>query len=112
MMLIDSIHYFMTVEYAIFLILAILTIFAFRKNNLEVIKARAFLDKNFLNNNFIFIILSGSILAIHEFFNMGYENGILQYSYQTISEGLEDLSLIFLILWMYAWWRLETKKVK
>ncbi len=76
-MFIDSNHYLITVEYIIFITLALLTILEMRKLKIEVFKARAFLDKNFLFMNLVFIIIAGSLLAVHEFIEMSIENGVL-----------------------------------
>ena len=110
-MFIDSNHYLITVEYIIFITLAVLTILEMRKTKIEVFKARAFLDKNFLSMNFVLIIIAGSILAVHEFIEMSIENGSFNYSYHIYNEGLENLGLIFLILWMYSWLRLGRGKI-
>ncbi len=112
MALIDSNHYFIVIEYMIFFILALLTIFSFKKKNLDVIKARAYLYKNFIVNNFIYILFAGSLLAVHEFFEIGEENGYLGDSYHIFSEGMENLALVLLIVWMYSWFRLTKPNVK
>lgn len=109
-MFIDSNHYFITVEYIIFITLAVLTILEMRKLKMEVFKARAFLAKDFLYMNFVLIIIAGSFLAVHEFIEMSIENGSLNYSYHIYNEGLESLGLIFLIFWMYCWLKLGRGK--
>ncbi len=109
-MFIDSNHYLITVEYIIFFTLAVLTILEMRKSKIEVFKARAFLDKNFLFRNFVLVIIAGSFLAVHEFIEMSIENGFINYSYHIYTEGLENLAFIFLIFWMYSWFRLGRGK--
>lgn len=110
-MIIDPNHYLISIEYIIFITLAVLTILEMRKSKIEVFKARAFLDKNFIFMNFVFIIIAGSFLAVHEFIEMSIENGFFKYSYHIYNEGLENLGLIFLILWMYYWLRLGRGKI-
>ena len=110
MMLIGSNHYLITVEYIILIILAVLTIIEMRKTDFEIFKARAFLDKNFLFMNFVLILIYGSFLVVHEFAEMYIENGLLNNSYYIITEGLENLGFVFLIFWMYSWWKLGRKK--
>jgi len=109
MMLIGSNHYLITVEYIILIILAVLTIIEMRKTDFEIFKARAFLDKNFLFMNFVLILIYGSFLVVHEFAEMYIENGLLNNSYYIITEGLENLGFVFLIFWMYSWWKLGRK---
>ena len=109
-MFIDSNLYLITIEYIIFITLAVLTILEMRKMKIEVFKARAFLDKNFLSMNFVLIIIAGSILAVHEFIEMSIENGYFNYSYHIFTEGIENLGIIFLIFWMYSWFRLGRGK--
>jgi hypothetical protein len=109
-MFIDSNHYLITVEYIIFITLAVLTILEMRKTKIEVFKARAFLDKNFLIMNFGLIIIAGSFFAVHEFIEMSIENGLINYSYHILNEGIENVVIILLIFWMYCWLKLVRGK--
>ena len=109
-MFVDSNHYVITVEYIILITLAVLTILELRKTKFAVIKARAFLDENFLLMNFGLIIIAGSFFVVHEFIELSIENGIFNYSYHIFIEVLENLGIIFLIFWMYSWLRLGRGK--
>lgn len=109
MVFVDPNHYLITLEYTILFILSVSTILSFRKMNIDVIKARVFLNKGFLFKNFSFIITAGLLLGSHEMIEIAYENGFLASRYHIFSEGLENMSLIFLILWVYTWWKLRTK---
>lgn len=91
------------IGYTIFLILAALLLIKFKKMNLEIIRARIFLKKDILFKNFSYVIIAGSFLAFHEFIHIGIANGIVPYSYDLLSESLETMSLILLIMWMYTW---------
>lgn len=84
--------------------------------DIDVIKARAFLDKKFLVKNWIYIFLAGAFLAIHQFFdflmsvNYSYMmNGwVIQLS--MLSEILEFFVLVFLTILAYDWFTILYKK--
>lgn len=92
-----------TLGFSIFLVLAIYTTFALMRTNKELVRARAFLKKDFIIKNLIYVTIAGSLLAIHEFIEMLIQENILSPSFSLFSESIEALSLIFLLLWMLIW---------
>ena len=69
----------------------------------SIFGARLFLKTDVLFKNFSYVVIAGSFLAFHEFMHIGIVNGIVPYSYDNLSESLETMSLILLIMWMYTW---------
>jgi len=92
--------------YGIFLVLAVLTCIKFRKTNIEFIRARIFLKKDFIEKSFQYIIISASLLSLHEFINISTENMLIPNSYHLLSESMEAISILFLVSWMYSWRKL------
>ena len=91
------------IGYILFLILAVLLLIKLKKTNLELIRARIFLKKDVIFKNFAYVMIAGSFLAFHEFFHISISNGFVPQSYGILSESLETMSLIFLIMWMHTW---------
>lgn len=98
--------------YALFIILAVSTILTFRKTNIEFIRARIFLKKDFIIKSFLYIIISGSLLSLHEFINISTENMLIPNSYHMLSESMEAISILFLVLWVYSWRKLIYENTK
>lgn len=89
--------------YAIFLVLAVVLLIKARVKDLQFIRARVFLKKDFLINNLVLITAAGTLLAVHEFVKIGFIYGIVSNEFSTFGELLETFSLLFLIFWMYSW---------
>lgn len=98
------------VGFALFLILAVSTLIKFRKMNIEFIRARIFLKKDFILKNFLNIVIAGSLLAFHEFIHIGAQRKLITNSYNLLAESMEAISLLFLVLWVYSWRKLMHEK--
>ncbi|HIH45348.1 MAG TPA: hypothetical protein HA257_09870 [Candidatus Methanoperedenaceae archaeon] len=92
--------------FVVFIVLALMILRRAVNMDIQYIRARVFLDKNFLVNNLLLILASGVLLAFHEFFSIGQKNGFVPSGLDIFSEVLEKLSLWFLIAWMYSWRKL------
>ncbi len=78
----------------------------------EILKARVFLDKNFLERNWLYIFLSGATLTFHQFLGilmplneMATKGWIFQ-----VSSIAESAVLVFLVILAYEWFILIHKK--
>ncbi len=70
----------------------------------DLLKARVFLDKNFLEKNWLLVFLSGASLTIHqslEFITLS--NYFTSEWLETLSEAFEFMVLIFLVILAYMW---------
>ncbi len=73
----------------------------------DVLKARVFLDKMFLEKNWIYVFLTGASISIHQSLEfMMASNYILNDWAELSSEILEFLALVFLIILAYEWFKL------
>ncbi len=84
-----------------------------KKLSIEVIKGRVFLNKKFLERNWLYIFLTGAVLSIHQSLDLARslelisDGGILH----GLSEIFEFLTLVFLVVLAYEWFRvLHLKK--
>lgn len=98
--------------YCIFLVLAVTTFLTFRKNNIDFIRARIFLKKDFIVKSFLYIIISGTLLSLHEFIHISTENMLIPNSYNLLSESMEAISILFLVLWVYSWRKLMHENIR
>ncbi len=83
-----------------------------RNIDMDILKARVFLNKKFLETNWRYVFLSGTSLTAHQFMGflmqLNIITGDLIYS---LSEFLEFMALVFLIILAYEWLVLiSTKK--
>ncbi|VVB92301.1 Uncharacterised protein [uncultured archaeon] len=72
----------------------------------DLLKARVFLNINFLEKNWLLVFLSGASLTIHqslEFLNSS--NYFISDWLETLSEILEFMALVFLIILAYEWFK-------
>jgi hypothetical protein len=75
-----------------------------RNIDMDILKARVFLNKKFLETNWRYVFLSGASLTAHQF--MGF---LIQLNFITgdlissLSEILEFMSLVFLLILAYEW---------
>jgi hypothetical protein len=82
------------------------------KLNFEVIKARVFLNKKFLEKNWVYVFLTGAAVSLHQSlelaksFKLISETGLL-YSF---SEILAFLSMVFLVALAYEWLKMVSLK--
>ena len=82
--------------------------------DIDVLKARVFLNKKFLKRNWRYIFLSGASQAIHQFVEL-----LLSLNYlaktplvEQISGILEIMALGFLVLLTYEWYIVLKPKTK
>lgn len=83
-----------------------------RDIDMDILKARVFLNKKFLETNWRYVFLSGASLTGHQFIGflmqLNFITGDLIYS---LSEILGFIALVFLIVLAYEWLVLiSTKK--
>lgn len=75
-----------------------------RNIDMDILKARVFLNKKFLETNWKYVFLSGASLTAHQFIvflmQLNFITGDLIYS---LSEILEFLALVFLLILAYEW---------
>lgn len=72
----------------------------------NVIKARVFLDKKFLEKNWAYVFLAGLSITIHQLMDfLGNNFDISNYAYEFISELTEFLALLFLVVLAYEWYK-------
>ncbi|MCZ7381854.1 MAG: hypothetical protein O8C64_09875 [Candidatus Methanoperedens sp.] len=75
-----------------------------KNTDMDILKARVFLNKKFLEKNGRYVFLSGASLAAHQF--MGF---LIQLNFitgdliSTLSEILNFMSLVFLLILAYEW---------
>lgn len=73
----------------------------------NVLKARVFLDKMFLERNWLYVFLTGASISIHKAIELLMASDyILNDWVESLSEIFEFLSLVFLIILAYEWFRL------
>jgi hypothetical protein len=73
----------------------------------DVLKARVFLDKMFLEKNWIYVFLTGASIAVHQFLDfMILSNYIVNDWAEFLSQTLEFLGLLFLVILVYEWFKL------
>ncbi len=79
-----------------------------KNTDMDVLKARVFLNKKFLEKNWIYVFLSGASLATHQSIDF-----LLSINYITgtgwidrLSEFLELTALVFLVILAYEWFRI------
>lgn len=79
-----------------------------RKLDIEVIKGRVFLNKKFLEKNWLYVFLAGAALTLHQSIelvrssNLISDNGLLY----VLSEIFLSLTLVFLVILAYEWFRI------
>ncbi len=75
-----------------------------RNIDMDVLKARVFLNKKFLEKNWWYVFLTGASLTAHQFIGflmqLNFITGDLIYS---LSEILEFMALVFLMVLAYEW---------
>lgn len=75
--------------------------------DMDVLKARVFLDKKFLEKNWMYVFSSGASLTAHQFLEfMRQMNYIAGDLVRELSEVLEFLALVFLVVLAYEWFRI------
>ncbi|HEY9245581.1 MAG TPA: hypothetical protein VIO11_01925 [Candidatus Methanoperedens sp.] len=73
----------------------------------DVLKARVFLDKMFLEKNWIYVFLTGASISVHQTLEfLLASNYIVNDWAGYFSEILEFFALVFLIVLAYEWFRL------
>lgn len=85
-----------------------------RNIDMDVLKARVFLNKKFLEKNWWYVFLTGAALTAHQFLVfLMHVNYIINDYIGPISEALEFMALLFLVILAYEWHILiRTKKDK
>lgn len=75
--------------------------------DMEVLKARVFLNKKFLERSWIYVFLAGASLTAHQTIGVVVEFGLIQGSelIHLVSELLEFITLAFLVILAYEWFK-------
>lgn len=78
----------------------------------DVIKARVFLNKKFIERNWLYVFLAGASLTSHQLIKfLTSENYVTSIWLSQFSYFMEFLVLVFLILLAYEWYKvLRVKK--
>ena len=74
---------------------------------MDLLKARVFLNKKFLERNWIYVFLAGASLTAHQALGVLVEFSIIEtyYSIHLVSELLEFATLAFLVVLAYEWFK-------
>ncbi len=77
-----------------------------QKMDINIIKARVFLNRKFLVKNWQYIFLSGASQATHQFIDFSVIMNFIGDSFliETISNFLELMALGFLVLLAFEWY--------
>lgn len=82
-----------------------------RNTDKDILKARVFLNKKFLEKNGRYVFLSGSSLAIHQFIGFLIQlNFITGDLIDSLSEILEFMAIVFFLMLAYEWFVLISAK--
>jgi hypothetical protein len=75
--------------------------------DMDLLKARVFLNKKFLERNWIYVFLAGASLTAHQALGLLGESGFIETSYSIylVSEILEFATLAFLVVLAYEWFK-------
>ncbi len=77
-----------------------------KKIDKDTLKARVFLNKNFLEKNWLYVFFSGAFLTIHlslEFLTSS--NYFISEWLEMLSKILEFMALVFLVILAYEWFK-------
>ncbi|MDD5473563.1 MAG: hypothetical protein PHU34_05375 [Candidatus Methanoperedens sp.] len=81
--------------------------------NMNIVKARIFLDKRFLEKNWIYILLAGATMTVRQILFLiffPYDNfAIISTSFFVVSELLELIIFIILVALAYEWFKILIK---
>ncbi|MCX9085099.1 MAG: hypothetical protein OIN87_09920 [Candidatus Methanoperedens sp.] len=79
-----------------------------QKMDMDIIKARVFLNRKFLKRNWQYIFLSGASQVTHQFLDVSIFMNYAGETFltDTISSFLELMALVFLVLLTYQWYNL------
>lgn len=89
--------------------LSIKSLESWKENDSDIIKARVFLNKSFLNNNFkitlalVWIIIG--LVSIHSIMEYLKFNGSIFYGFDLIYYGVLPLAMLSLVLITYMWFK-------
>lgn len=73
----------------------------------DVLKARVFLDKKFLEKNWIYVFLTGASITIHKSLELLMASGYILNDWIELLSGFFEFSaLVFLIILAYEWFKL------
>ncbi|VVB96894.1 Uncharacterised protein [uncultured archaeon] len=82
-----------------------------RNIDMDILKARVFLNKKFLETNWGYIFLSGASFTVHEFLDFLIRLNYTTSSYiESLSEVFEFLAMLFLVILAYEWFVLVSAK--
>lgn len=83
-----------------------------QKMDIDVIKARVFLDRKFLIKNWQYTFLSGASQAIHKFVDLSVSLNYIDDTLliKTISSFFEFMVLGFLVILAYEWYVMISPK--
>ncbi len=72
----------------------------------DLLKAKVFLNKNFLEKNWLLVFLSGAFLTIHQSLEFIILSNYFTIEWlETLSEAFEFMVLVFLVILAYEWFK-------
>lgn len=79
-----------------------------KKMEMDVIKARVFLNKKFLERNWLYVFLSGGALALHQLLEVLIGMDYIQHDswISELSGSLEFIVLLLLVTLAFEWYRI------
>lgn len=93
--------------------LSIKSLKSWKENDLDIIKAKVFLDKSFLNNNFkISLALAWIIIglvSIHSIMEYLEFNGSIFYGFDLIYYSVLPVAMLSLVLMTYIWFKILSR---
>lgn len=83
-----------------------------RKLDIETIRGRVFLNKKFLERNWKYVFLTGAAVTLHQFIVLAWSSNLISINgpMWVLSEILETLSLVFLVILAYEWFKVLNLK--
>lgn len=83
-----------------------------RKLDTEVIKGRVFLNKKFLERNWLYVFLSGAAVTVYQSMGLARTLNLIDNDmFFILSEIFGSLTLVFLVILAYEWYQvLHIKK--
>lgn len=84
------------------------------KIDMSVLKARVFLDSNFLTKNWIFVFMAGALITIRRVVQLLelLESPLISTPVKIISDLIGLAIIILLVLLAYYWYRLVYSTIK
>jgi hypothetical protein len=73
---------------------------------IDIVKARVFLNKSFIQRNWLYIFFSSASLLFHQLLEHLIDSNYLSNEWVNLSEIIELMTFVFLIILTYEWFRI------